>query len=207
VRLIKMLGLAVTAAIAVMALSGASSAMAESTALCKEDAVLLTGEACPSGKLISTVEETTLPGHKAVLKTSIKTVECTTLFTGTVQNPTLLGTPLEISGGFVYEECSTGCTVTELNGPATILVLKLGHELADVTGEGEVLVACSGLHCVYNGENLAGHGLGPLLSTETNGDVTLTEQETHKVSGTFCPSTSKLTIKTTPKTAPAYISK
>jgi hypothetical protein len=61
-----MLGFAVTAAIAVMALMGVSSAMAETTALCKEDAVLLTGEACPSGKLIKHVHEVTLPGHKAL---------------------------------------------------------------------------------------------------------------------------------------------
>jgi hypothetical protein len=202
-----MLGFAVTAAIAVMALMGVSSAMAETTALCKEDAVLLTGEACPSSptsKIIKHVHETTLPGHKAILKTSILTVECDVLFLGDVQSP-FLGSPLVISGGFTYTNCG-GCSASEINGPAEITVLKLGHELADVTGEGEVLVSCSGLHCVYNGVGLKGHGLGPLLSTETNGDVTLTEQTTNKVSGTFCPATSKLTLTTTPL-EPTYISK
>jgi hypothetical protein len=99
------------------------------------------------------------------------------------------------------------CSAAEISVTAEILALKLGHELADVTGEGEVLWACTaGFHCVYDGVGIKGHALGPLLSTETNGDVTVTEQQMHKVSGFFCPATAKLTIKTTPLEA-TYVSK
>ncbi len=184
---IKMLGLAALAALMAMAFVGASSAMAEETALCMEDAA-----GCVA---LQHVHETTLTGKKAVLKTSIVTVECDVLFLG--DTLTASGLPLVIHGTFTYTNCGS-CTATEENGPAEIKVQKSGHETGTVTGEGLVHVECSGLNCRYNGTGLSGTAKGPLLSTETNGEVTLTEQTTNKESGLFCPSTSKLTITTTP---------
>ncbi len=184
---IKMLGLAALAALLAMAFVGASSAMAEETALCTADEA-----GCVA---IEHVHETTLSGHKAVLKTSILTVECDVLFLGDAL--TASGLPLVIHGTFTYTNCGS-CTATEENGPAEVKVQKSGHETATVTGEGLVHVECSGLNCRYNGVGLSGTAKGPLLSTETNGEVTLTEQTTNKESGLFCPSTSKLTIATTP---------
>ncbi|HEX3324209.1 MAG TPA: hypothetical protein VHR65_03595 [Solirubrobacterales bacterium] len=205
-RLIKMFGLAALAALMAMALVGASSAMAESTALCKEDAVLLSGEICPSGKLITHVHETTVAGAKAKLLSTI-TVECDVLFLGDVTSANSLGAPLVISGNFTYTNCGS-CEVEERSEHSTIEVLKLGHELADVTGEGKVFVDCgSFLECEYDGERLIGHALGPLLSTHANGDVTLEEQVTHKTGGGFfCPAEAKLDILTTPLVA-TYIAK
>jgi hypothetical protein len=66
-------------------------------------------------------------------------------------------------------------------------------------GAGLVHLICGGfINCRYTGSGLIGHGLGPLTSSETNGSVTLSEQEVAKESGTFCPSTGKLDITTTP---------
>ncbi len=189
---IKMFGLAALAALMAMAFVGASSAMAEETALCKSEGV---EEACP---IITHVHETTLTGKKAVLKTSIVTVECDVLFLGDMVGEGLEAlNPLVIKGKFTYTNCGS-CTATEENGPAQIKVLREGHETASVTGEGLVHVECSGLNCRYTGTGLKGTAKGPLLSTETNGEVSLTEQTTNKESGLFCPSTSKLSITTTP---------
>ncbi len=184
---IKMLGLTALAALLAMAFVGASSAMAEETSLCMEPKV-----GCEA---LQHVHETTLTGKKAVLKTSIVTVECDVLFLGDALSGA--GAPLVIHGTFTYTNCGS-CTATEENGPAEIKVLKEGHETASVTGEGLVHVECSGLNCRYNGVGLKGTAKGPELSTETNGEVSLTEQTTNKESGLFCPSTSKLTITTTP---------
>ncbi len=195
---IKTLGLAALAALAAMAFAGAGagSAMAESTALCPEDKTD-SGHECTGGA-VTHVHEATLSGKKAVLKTSILTVECDVLFLGDALSEE--GAPLAIHGSFTYTNCGS-CTVAEENGPAEIRVLREGHETASVTGEGLVHVTCSGLNCRYNGVGLKGTAKGPLLATETNGEVSLTEQSTNKESGLFCPSTSKLTITTTPLSA------
>jgi len=188
---IKILGLAALAAMMGMAFIGAGSAMAESTALCAEDA----GE-CPEGQLITHVHEATLAGKKAVLKTSFLTVECDVLFLGVAL--TEPGGPPLVLGKFTYSNCTNECIVREENWPAEIKVTKTGHETGIVTGEGLVHVNCSGLNCRYNGLGLSGTAKGSLLSAETNGEVKLTEQSTNKESGFLCPSTSKLTITTTP---------
>jgi hypothetical protein len=191
VKPIKMLGLAALAALMAMAIAGASSAMAESTSLCAADEA-----ECATP--LTHVHETTLTGHKAVLKTSLLTVECDVLFLGDALSES--GAPLVIHGTFTYTNCG-GCTATEENGPAEIKVLKEGHETGSVVGEGLVHVECSGLNCRYNGVGLKGTAKGPLLSTETNGEVSLVKQSTNKEGGLFCPSTSELTITTTPLSA------
>jgi len=187
-----MFGLAALAALMAMAFVGASAAMAESTQLCSGDP---SGAGC--GTPVSHVHETTLSGAQAKLLTSIVNVSCDVLFLGDTGG---LGAPLTITGKFTYSNCGN-CTVEEVGGGVEIEVLKLGHETADVIGEGEVHVNCSGLNCTYNGEGLLGTGKGPLLSSETNGSVTITEQVAKKVSGLFCPSTSKLDITVTPLSA------
>jgi len=191
VKAIKMFGLAALAALMAMAFVGASSATAETTKLCANDSEASCGE-------VTHVHETTLSGAKAKLLTSIVNVECDVLFLGDTTKGT--SKPLVITGTFTYTNCGS-CTVEEVGGGVEIKVLRLGHETADVTGEGEVHVNCSGLNCTYNGEGLLGTGKGPLLSSETNGSVVITEQVAKKVSGLFCPSTSKLDITTTPLSA------
>jgi hypothetical protein len=196
VKAIKMIGLAALMALLAMAFVGATSAMAEKTALCTADEAT-----CSEAHLQKTIHETSV--GKAKLLTSIGTTECNVLYSGHVGNE---GAPLKISGSFTYTNCVLGgssCTATEENGPTTISVLKEGHETASVTGEGLVHVVCSGfIDCSYNGTGLKGTAKGPLLSTQTNGEVTLSEQSTTKEAGGFlCPKTAKLDITTTPLTA------
>lgn len=214
-KAIKMFGFAAAAALMAMAMLGASSAMAEiETALCKVDPQRDYNPpqlACKSADLISHVHEETLSGTKAKLLTSILTVECTVLFLGDVLKDATTGTylstpptPLVIHGHFTYTNCG-GCTVEEVSADALIKVLKLGHESADVTGEAEVHVNCSGLNCYYNGKGLKGEAVGPLLSIHLNGEVELQEQEVNKVKGLFCPATGKLDITTVPLPSHVYI--
>jgi hypothetical protein len=197
VRTIKLIGLTALAALTAMAIVGASSAMAEgSTALCKVDQT-----PCASGNLVTTVHEESV--GKAVLLSSLLNVECNVLFSGTAT----LGNPATVTGKFTYSSCNNSCTVTEQSASSVINVLKLGHELGDVTGKGEVKLSCLAgfLKCVYNGEGLKGHALGPLLSSgSANGEVRLEEQKTKVVSGS-CPKEAFLDLLTAPLTA-TYIS-
>jgi hypothetical protein len=196
VRAIKLIGLTALAALTAMALVGVSSAMAEgSTALCKVDQT-----PCAAGNLLGPVHEESV--GKAVLLSSDINVECNVLFSGTAT----LGNPAVVTGKFTYSSCNNSCTVTEQSASSTIKVLRLGHELSDVTGQGQVKLSCffGFLKCVYDGTGLKGHGLGPLLSTQPNGEVRLEGQETHIVSGS-CPESAFLDLLTTPLTA-TYIS-
>ena len=204
-RSVKMFGLAALAALMAMAFVGASSAMAENTALCKVMAGAGNDEDCTPGSLASHVHEETLTTKLAKLLTNILTVECDVLFLGDVTSSGLLGNPLTIKGNLTYPVCNSGCEAKEISTHTLITTLKKGHELAEVKAAFEVLFKCGKLfHCVYNGAGLVGHDLGPLLSAETNGDVTIFNQSMTKVSGTLCPSTAKLDVVTTPL-EPLYI--
>jgi hypothetical protein len=194
---IRMLGLAALAALMAMAFAGASMAMAGSTVLCDEDPASSEHAVCPSGHLVTHVHETTLSAHKATVLSSLINVECDVLFLGDAVEKE--STSLAIEGNFTYTNCGGSCTVTEENGPAQIKILKEGHEKSDVAYEYQAHVVCgSFINCKYNGEGLKGTGKGPLLSTETNGEVSLQEQTLHKVSGVFCPKTAKIDIVLTP---------
>ena len=193
---IKMFGLAALAALMAMAFVGASSAMAGSTLLCKEDVA-----SCPQHKQIGHVHEVSV--GKGVLLSSLVTIECEVLFLGDTVAET--SAPLKIKGNFTYpmEGCKTTggtlCTVKETSEFATIEVLKTGHELAEVKGSAEVNAECGAfINCTYNGVGLLGHGLGPLLSSSENGNVNISEQTTNKTGGALCPKTSKLDLTTTP---------
>jgi hypothetical protein len=197
VKQIKMFGLAALAALMAMAFVGASSAMATgSTALCAT-------EASPCASPITTIHETSV--GKAKLLSTLPTIECNVLFSGTAANGGL-GQPLVINGVFKYSSCNNFCTVEEVKGTeAKIEVLKTATELASVNGEGEVHVTCPFINCVYNGEGLEGDARGPLNSpASANGSVVISGQETNKVSGS-CPEAAFLDITTTPLSA-TYIS-
>ncbi len=188
-KLIKMFGLAAIAALMAMAFAGAGSSMAESTALCETDET-------PCEKPVLHVHETTLAGHKAVLKTSLLTLECDALFLGDALNSGL-GKTLAIHGNFTYTNCGS-CSFTEENGPAEIKVLKEGHEAGSMVGEYLLHSECSGLNCRYNGVGIKLTVKGPLLSTEANGEAAAVKQSLNKESGLFCPSTTELTVTLTP---------
>jgi hypothetical protein len=86
-----------------MAFVGASAAIAEPTVLCSKEAK----EAqCTE---VTHVHETSI--GKAILKSSLMTVECTALFLGdTVEGS---AAPLIIKGAYTYSSCSNSCTVKE----------------------------------------------------------------------------------------------
>jgi hypothetical protein len=203
VKAIKMIGLTALTALLAMAFVGASSAMAESTALCNEDPVGT--EVCPATHLLNSVHEESV--GKAKLVTTFLTIECDVLFSGTIS--TTLANPLVISGGFTYSNCGS-CTVKEENGPAEIKVLKEGHETGSVTYKFLIHVICgASSDCSYVGTGLKGTAKGPLLSAQVpdNGEVSLVSQATTKEAGGFlCPKTSMLTITMTPLSA-TYIKK
>jgi hypothetical protein len=203
VKPIKMLGLAALAALLAMAFVGASSAMAESTGLCMEDA-----NPCVASEH---VHETTLSGAKAILLAKPE-VKCDVLFLGDALSSS--GNPLIIHGSFTYTNCEGGCSAEEENGPTEIKVLKEGTELAKVTsgtgtGAGLVHLECPfGVDCYYVGSGLVGHALGPLTAgggVETNGQVSLSNQTVAEEDPSFfCPDSGKLDITTTPL-MPTYI--
>jgi hypothetical protein len=152
--------------------------------------------------LVTHVHEATSEGSPALLLSSIVEVKCTTLFLGDVTSKNGLGNPLEVLGNFTYSNCKTAsgssCTVVETSTDAKLKVLKLGHELADVTYQLEWNVHCSFfLNCTYDGEGLEAHLLGPLLASQKNGETRIEEQTMHRVSG-VCPETAKLDLLTTP---------
>jgi hypothetical protein len=202
------------AALMAMAFVGASSTMAESTALCGVEE-----SPCSEGNSITHIHETSV--GKAKLKSSLPTIECNVLFLGDsflwwieingvrFVKAQRLANPLFIVGNFTYSSCNNFCSVKEENGPAEIKVLKTGSELASLVppgsgGEGLIHVSCPFINCNYTGTGLEGHGLGPLTSSQPNGSVVITEQETEKESGS-CPEEAFLTITTTPLSA-TYIS-
>jgi hypothetical protein len=201
-KTIKLIGLAALTALMAMAFVGATSAMAENTNLCKVDE-----SPCSKANLATSIHETSV--GKAKLLTSLGTTECNVLASGPVlqiihTEPVSILTIIHIT--FTYTNCTLGgssCTATEESGPAEIKVVRTGHETGTVTGEGLVHLVCgSSIDCSYNGVGLTGTAKGPLLSTQTNGEVVLLEQSTTKETGGFlCPKSSKLDITTTPLTA------
>lgn len=200
-RLMKMIGLSCLAALASMAIVGASTASATgSTALCTVDQT-----PCAAGNLVKHIHEV---GTGVKLLTNILTITCTGLFLGDVLSP-FLANPLHIVGNFTYSGCKEqeggACEAKEVSASSLITVLRTEAEKSEITGEGEVLAKCGAfLHCVYNGKNLKGVGLGALKAAP-NGEASTEEATTNKVSGFLCPSTSKLDALYKPLT-PTYIS-
>src|SRR6185436_19802515 len=107
-----------------MAFVGSSSAMGEATALCTSDE-----NPCAEENEIDHIHEVS----QVKLLTTFFVVECNVLSLGEVLAGVL--SPRVIAHGtFAYKSCG-GCTVSEENGPAETIILRLGHEAGDVTGE------------------------------------------------------------------------
>jgi hypothetical protein len=186
VKPIKMLGLVALAALMVMVFAGASSARAETTALCATDVSV-----CESP--ITHLHGTSV--GKIVLLTNPK-VECNVLFLG--DTVTSLGAPLLITGAFTYSTCGSSCSVVEENGPSIIKILKEGHETASVLAALLAHVNCFGINCYYKAEELVGTYKGPLLSTQANGEILISEQVLPKEKGILCPTKTKVDVVLTP---------
>lgn len=192
---VKTFGTLTAVALFAMALLGSSTAMAESTALCKADE-----SPCSAGSLVSHVHYISTDMEIAIPE---MTYQCDVLFLGDVSE---LGSPQFVQGKFTYTNCNQKCSREEVNGPSTLSFLRTGHETAEFAGEGEIHSLCVGfLDCTYSFENLIGAAKGPLLSSEANGEIKYTEQLLTKVSGFLCAKEAKLTATFVPLT-PIYIS-
>jgi len=182
---VKLFGLAALAALMAMAFSGVSSAIAQKTTVCGSD-----GTNCGG----THVHEVSV--GKAKLLSSLPTIECNSLFLGDAESSE--GVPLVINGHYTYTSCNNFCTLSEPAGTEFRLeLLRTASELGAATGEGEVHVTCPFINCIYNGEGLEGHVLGPLTSSSANGNTVISGQETNKVSGS-CPEAAFLDFTGTP---------
>jgi len=176
-----------------MALLGTSSAMAEETALCEAD----------ESPCASPITHVHYISNDMRIDIPEMTYQCDVLFLGDVSKP---GAPQLVEGKFTYTNCNQKCTREEVNGPANLNFLKTGHETAEFGGEGEIHSHCDDvLDCTYSFKNLIGLAKGPLLSSETNGEIRYEEQLLTKVSGTLCAKSAKLSATFVPL-SPTYIS-
>jgi hypothetical protein len=197
VRLIKMLGLAVVAAVAAMAFVGAGSAMATtSTALCK-----VVTNPCPAasiypkgtviealaedpkllGKFLG-IEGTILCEHSLVSGTTTTTgglATAPTPLTGSLTALSFTGNCKDSTGGT--------CTVT-VPTLGTIDLLRTAANLGFLKSLGtQVLVVCSGglisVNCTFGGEPEL-HAVG---TTEKAAELTATKAKLVAVKGSSCP--------------------
>jgi hypothetical protein len=197
VKPVKMLGLIVLTALMAMALTGASPAMAESTAFCAVDPGTGPEEVCPAGKLITQVHAVTAEGLNAAVLTNVVDVECEVLYSGETTQE--LASPLILKGTFTYENCEASgggeCAITETGKePSEISLLKSGHDKATAILEALFLVSCGiFIHCTYKTAGMKGLFKGALLpfkgEEEAFGDAKLTKE-----SGFLCPEEAELDL-------------
>jgi len=184
-----MFGLAAIAAVAAMAFVGASSATASgSTLLCEGNTVALDGTGAPACN--SPAELHFVSVGKGTLLNKVLNVQCESLIKA-VRTSAALANPVHFSGTLSYSNCTGGCLVKVIT-QGTILALKTGTELVNVTASGFVVnVNCFGfINCDYNATNLTGHGLGGGVAHVTYNENAVNIQEA--LSGFGCPETAKL---------------
>lgn len=181
-KLVKLCALAGLTAVLAMILVAPSSAMAESTALCKVDA-----NPCFEANWVKSVH---FVAENILIEPSGYEYSCDALIAAEALG---LGSPevLHVTS-LQYTNCGGGCTRTTLKA-GTLKVLRTGNETAEVVGEGgEILVKCgSGIHCVFDLGGTAGQLSGPLL-TKSNAHLTYVEALLHKIGGLLCPEEVRL---------------
>jgi hypothetical protein len=191
VRLIKKLGFATVAAVAAMALTGVSSAMAGNTALC-----VVHEEPCAAGN--------TYEGHfearatVARFLTDITNIAC--------QQSRLLGFALGLNNPQVThleqltftEDCLTEggfpCVVESVE-LGLMLLLRIALNLGSVRIHNtKILVSCPGaeIHCVFGGLPIL-HALGS-PNGESLAEIHGNEVELEVAEGFFCPEEAKLDV-------------
>lgn len=181
-KLARMIGLGLVAAIAVMALIGASSAMAETTALCKVDE-----DPCAEANQVTEVH---YKAEKIIILTSSMNYECDALLSGTVSK---LGETQTLEAqSLTYTNCNQGCTrtVTKLG---SFSIQRSALELAKISGSGfEISVKCgTTINCSYAFNELNGTVKGSLL-TGDNGHITYEKATLQKLGGFLCPTEAYL---------------
>ncbi len=150
---LKILGLAVVAAAALMAFVGASTASA--TVLCSTNTNPCTGTKYPAG---TTVSASLATGTKAVLSTEFQKIECSKSAVGGKTSNAGSGTET-VSGAvetLTFEECNCEVSVLKKGTLEVHSVATNGN--GTITSNGaEVTVECSTIfgkvHCIYVTEN------------------------------------------------------
>jgi hypothetical protein len=196
VKPVKKFGMLAAAIVCAMALLGPSTAMGESTALCEADQ-------SPCGSPVSHIHYV---ATNLEILTSTMDYNCDALFLASVSE---LGAPQVLEGQFTYANCNHSCSREEVNGPTVLDLLKTGHESAEVTEDKEngsgIHSMCSLINCVYSFEGLVGSTKGPLLSINSNGEISWNGQTLVHTSGTICPTEAHLDATFVPLSA-TYIS-
>jgi len=175
-----------------MALMGASSATASNTLLCEGNTPTLDGTgsspACNSPSELHFVSV-----GKFTLLNSTFNVQCEALIKA-VRTSAALANPVHFSATLSYSNCTPGCAVTVLS-QGTILILKTGTELAEITASGVVVnINClTFFTCDYNFTNLLGH---MLAGTGGLAHITYTEKALNiqQVLKFICPAVNKLDL-------------
>ncbi len=189
---VKVLGPITVIAIFAMALLGPSLAMGESTLLCEADE-----EECTSP-----VSHVHYEADDLEVLTSSMDYKCDGLLLASVGE---LGAPQVLEGSFTYTSCNNGCERVEENGPAVLKFLKTGHESAEGTGESLVHVGCAFINCRYTLKNVTANIIGPLLSSEENGEIRFEGPALTHEGGALCPTFGYLHATFVPS-FPIYIS-
>jgi len=181
-KLARMIGLMCVTAIAVLALAGPSSAMAETTALCSVEE-----NPCEEGNLIKNIE---YEADDIEVLTSVMNYVCDTSFSATVsklgESQTLGVTEMQ------YSSCDQGCTRT-VEKLGTFTIARTEGELGEIVGNGfEVHVVCGiQINCTYAFNGLSGTIQGPSL-TGDNGHLTFNGAAFEKIKGLLCPKSALL---------------
>lgn len=186
VKPIKMLGLAALAA-AMMALAGASTAVAEPTGVCTSEIVVEEElERCPALYHLEAKSKS-----KAKLLTNLATVECDVSFLGSAAS----SESAVFNGKSTYSNCGT-CEVIEENGPSSFEVLWKSTEEAAVTGKGLLKVLCGKtLSCSFSATGVKGTAKGALSATNKTGEISFLKQKVTVESGTLCPKEASLDLE------------
>jgi hypothetical protein len=204
-RLTKILGLVMAAAIAAMALMGAATASAHSTALCK--ALELPCSAANTYGA-TTIKSQLVAGTHATLKSSVGPVLCEK---STVEGTTAGGLATTLLGEITkltFTSCKLGetsCTVTAEGLPYTshLLIIPGTHNGEFVTLEPSAKVVCgSFINCTFGFEEINLELVGGNPATIAAEEELLTRE-----AGFFCPGESHWTAKyevTSPK--PLFVS-
>ncbi len=206
-RLVKMLGLAMVAALATMAFIGASSASA--VTLCEELTAEEGGAECPAAKRFAvptTLHAELAAGTKAVLEGgglfgNIECEESASEGNTVAEGSTELSLMGEITK-LTFGKCTHGaetCTVESEHKPYLVLVLLTGEpapapkwhvvvEKKGTNGRPQAKVTCPAGSCTFGKEEVL-FGLLPLGTPPVDVHLSVA-QELEREGGVFCPAKS-----------------
>jgi hypothetical protein len=184
-RIIGRCGLTILVAAIGMAFLGASSAMAETSALCKSNE---SGQPiCAAGNQLG---ELHYVSSEMKILNGLQNVTCESLFKGTAWG-LFTNEPVKITGKFTYFNCNGSCEVEQIT-EGEFKLLKTTATEGVMVGTGvKFKVACLFINCVYTWEGLGVGATSANLPT-TAGKWIVTEQELERTPGGTCPMTTKL---------------